>query len=105
MYPEGKNTKIFPYFVCSYLGEENIISDMLKSTEQKADVGLCLLVSLPNFCFHPLQLLVHLLEDTPCWCAAAGAGALSPLCFGSCCCLQEEKTFMGFRSLLLPQLH
>lgn len=50
MYPEGKNTKefFFPlYFACCYLGEENVISDMLKSTEREADVGLSLLCRPP----------------------------------------------------------
>lgn len=78
MYPGGKNTRtsIFNYFPCSYLGEENVISDMLShSKEQKPDVSLSVQIPLPpQLLFSCLQLHVLLLQSTHCWCAAAGIG-------------------------------
>lgn len=95
MYPGGKKTKTFVFvsFSCSYLWEENVISDMLShNKEQKADVGLSLQIPLPpQLLFSRLQLHVFPLQSTRCWCAAAGIGAHSPIFSGSCCCLQDEK--------------
>lgn len=84
MYPGGKNTKTFFFYslFCLFFvwGEENVMSDMLKSTEQKADVGLSLLIphtTTMDFCFHPVTTSR---ASSGC---CAGTGAISPLSIGA----------------------
>lgn len=106
--PRKKEHKDFflLYFACSYLGEENMISVMLKSTEQKADVGRSPHF-LADFCFHPFTTsctssgkrtwLVCCCRrwssfSPPFWILLLSAGGVKHLCnLEVCFCLSRAK--------------
>lgn len=90
MYPGGKNTKTFFFFILLVLiwGKKMWSPTCWRAQSERqmwASVSWFPPLPSPQLLFSPIT-------------------TLSPLPFGSCCCSQEEKTFTQFRILLLPQL-